>query len=92
MKYFFAIILITLFVLPLMAQQETLLRGEIESGWHGGALFKLGSIMSETGYFAGLQGGWIINHRIVLGGKGYILLNPARFEFSFGKNYQAVII
>jgi hypothetical protein len=30
--------------------------------------------------FCGGQGGWIINHRFVLGAKGYILVNPVDIE------------
>lgn len=65
---------------PCMAKEQVMFNSEIESGWYGGALFKAGPIMGETGYFAGLQGGWIINDRFVVGGKGYMLVNPVEVE------------
>ena len=60
----------------LFAQEETLHSGAFENGWDAGPTFNVGPIMDETGYFIGGKGGWIINHRFVLGAKGYILLNP----------------
>jgi hypothetical protein len=80
MKNLTIILLVVLIYHPVVAQEETLFRGEIESGWYGGALFKVGQINSETGFLVGGQGGWIINHRFVLGGKGYILVNPVDIE------------
>jgi hypothetical protein len=80
MKNLAIILLFVLLSCPVMAQDETLFKGEIESGWYGGLLFKAGQINSETGFFVGGQGGWIINHRFVLGGKGYILVNPVDIE------------
>ena len=80
MKNFTIILLFVLLSCPLMAQEETLFSGEIESGWYGGPLFKVGQIIGETGFFVGGQGGWIINHRFVLGAKGYILVNPVDVE------------
>ena len=59
-----------------MAKNEILLDGEIESGGYGGPMCKIGKINNKTGVYFGGQGGWIINHSIVLGGKGYVLVNP----------------
>jgi hypothetical protein len=80
MKNMVILLLVISFSYPTMAKDKTLFSSEIESGWYGGASFKVGTIMDETGYFAGLQGGWIINHRFVLGGKGYMLVNPVEVE------------
>ena len=80
MKNSTIILLVVLPACPLLAQDETLFHGELESGWYGGPLFKAGQINGETGFFVGGQGGWIINHRFVLGGKGYILVNPVDIE------------
>jgi len=74
------ILLVALFVCPIMAQEETLFSGDIESGWYGGLTFHIGQMYEETGFFAGGQGGWIINHRLILGAKGYILVNPVEIE------------
>lgn len=62
---------------PVMAQDETLFSGEIESGWYGGLTFRAGQLNGRSGFFIGGQGGWIISHSFVLGGKGYIMVNPA---------------
>jgi len=48
---------------------------EIENGGYGALLLNIGQINGETGIFLGGQGGWIINHRLVLGVKGYGLVN-----------------
>jgi hypothetical protein len=87
MKKYFCIIFLILLSGECFAQQdssttqvETLLSGKIESGGYGGPLIKVGQIMDETGFFVGGQGGWIINHQFVLGGKGSVLVNPAEIE------------
>lgn len=74
MKRFVLLLICILLAFPLIAQ-ETLISGAIESGGYGGPFVKIGQINGKTGIFAGGQGGWIINHRFVLGGKGYGLAN-----------------
>jgi hypothetical protein len=64
----------------LFAQEETLFDGEMESGGYGAFFTMVGEINNETGVFMGGQGGWIINHRIVLGAKGYGLINKVKVE------------
>lgn len=64
--------------------QETLLSGDIDHGGYGGPFVKVGPINGGTGVFVGGQGGWIINHTFVLGGKGYGLSN--RIEISGADN------
>jgi len=39
-----------------------------------------GQINGQTGIFVGGQGGWIINHTFVLGGRGYGLVNEVDVE------------
>ena len=80
MKNLIVILFFTMLAGPVMAQTDTLLPGEIEGGWSGGSLFKTGLINGRIGYFVGGQGGWIINHRFVIGGKGYILVNPLEMD------------
>jgi len=75
MKSSMMILFVILFSYPVMAQDETLISGEIESGWYVAPLFKVGQINGDTGFFIGGQGGWIINHRFVIGGMGYGLIN-----------------
>ena len=64
----------------LLAQEETLLSGELESGGYGAFFTMVGEISGETGVFMGGQGALIINHRIALGGKGYGLINKVKVE------------
>lgn len=80
MKNMISILLVVLLSYPVMAQDETLISGEIESGGYGGPLLQIGQIIGGTGIFVGGQGGWIINHRFVIGGKGYGLVNDVEVE------------
>jgi hypothetical protein len=74
MKMFFVFLLLA--VLPLYAQEETLLGdGEITHGGYGGPEVKFTNINNQFGVLVGGRGGWIINHTIVLGGAGYGLAN-----------------
>lgn len=76
MKHITILILALFFAYPVIAQQETLYNGKIKSGWYAAPVAKVGQINSVTGYLIGVEGGWILNHRFVLGAKGYILTNP----------------
>lgn len=79
---------------PLFAEEQTLLNGEIESGWFGGPVVKFTQINGRYGMLSGGRGGWIINHTFVLGGGGYGLSNhiaadrfsndPADLQFEYG--------
>ena len=82
MNNLFIVLLVVIFSYPAMAQDETLLSGDIESGGYGAPIFKVGQINGSTGVFVGGQGGWIINHSFVLGGKGYGLVNNVDIEGS----------
>lgn len=74
-KLIFSILFFLLTYLT-MAQNEILFSDDIESGGYGGPVCKIEKINDKTGVYFGGQGGWIINHSIVLGGKGYVLVNP----------------
>ena len=82
MKNLIIILLVVILSYPTMAQDETLISGEVESGGYGAPIFKVGQITGTTGIFVGGQGGWIINHSFVLGGKGYGLANNVDIEGS----------
>ena len=82
MKNLIIILLVVILSYPAMAQDETLISGEVESGGYGAPIFKVGPINGVTGVFVGGQGGWIINHSFVLGGKGYGLANSVDIEGS----------
>jgi len=64
----------------LTAQTEALFDNEIDSGWTAGLLYKAGQIDGQCVNFLGGQGGWIINHQLVLGGKGYFMVNQVDME------------
>jgi hypothetical protein len=76
----FTLLFIGVTAFSVIAQEETLLSGEIESGGYGGPTLKIGSIHGKSSIFMGGQGGWIINHRFVLGGAGGGLVNNVRVE------------
>ena len=80
MKNLLMILFVALIPCLTLAQDQTLFSGEIESGGYGGPLIKVGQINGGTGIFLGGQGGWIVNHRFVLGGKGYGLVNAVEIE------------
>ncbi len=82
MKKLVIVLLAVLFSYPAMAQEETLIKGDVESGGYGAPIFKVGKINGSTGVFVGGQGGWIINHSFVLGAKGYGLVNNVDIEGS----------
>ena len=67
-------LLVLVFTSPVLAQEATLINGEIESGGFGGPVLKVTSINGENAVMVGGCGGWIINHSFVLGGGGYGLV------------------
>jgi hypothetical protein len=75
---------------PLFAQEETLIKGRIESGGFGGPVVKFGMINGETGILVGGRGGWIINHTFIVGGGGYGLANNVRAK-TLGPNGERYI-
>jgi hypothetical protein len=89
MKRLAVILLLCFITLPLLAQEETLIGGEIESGGFGGPVVKFGSINGESGIFVGGRGGWIINHTFILGGGGYGLTNNVKAKVlgPYGERY-----
>jgi hypothetical protein len=62
----FVFLLVIVFTLPVLAQEATLINGEIESGGFGGPVLKVTSINGENAVLVGGRGGWIINHSFVL--------------------------
>jgi hypothetical protein len=60
---------------PAGAQEpETLLGDNVEHGGYGGPVIRLSGINGQFGIFVGGHGGWIIDHRFVIGGGGYGLV------------------
>lgn len=52
-------------------QEETLIKSGIDSGGFGALVFKFSGVNDQFAFFGGARGGWIINHRFVIGGGGY---------------------
>jgi len=61
-------------VSPLAAQEETLFSGDVEHGGFGGPVIKFSQINNKNALLVGGRGGWIIDHRITIGGGGYGLI------------------
>ena len=61
-------------VSPLAAQEETLFSGDVEFGGFGGPVVKCSQINNKNALLVGGRGGWIIDHRITIGGGGYGLV------------------
>ena len=62
------------------ADEKTLLGDlkDVENGGYGGPAVRFTQINGDFAVLSGGQGGWIINHRFVLGGGGYGLANPGQ--------------
>lgn len=73
-----ALLSLILMAIPATAQEQTLLGDldNIEHGGFGGPAVRFTQIDGNFGVLTGGRGGWIINHRFVLGGGGYGLANP----------------
>ncbi len=76
-KLAIATILSVFFMISLtaMAQEQTLITGEVQHGGFGGPVMKITTFRDDVGILVGGRGGWIINHVLALGGGGYGLTN-----------------
>ncbi|MGE5437812.1 MAG: hypothetical protein ACM3O3_11335 [Syntrophothermus sp.] len=72
-KIVILLVLLTAFAVSAQ-EQETLIKGGIESGGFGAPSIKFTSINDEFGIFLGGYGGWLINHQFLIGGGGYGLV------------------
>lgn len=67
------------------AAEQTLLTGELVHGGYGAPVVKFSSISNNFAVFVGGQGGWIINHKLVLGAGGYGLVTDHRLPSSYDR-------
>ena len=74
MKKTVIIFVASIMVTPVLAQEETLISGQLEYGGYGGPVVKFTTINNDWEVMVGGRGGWIINHSFVLGGGGYGLV------------------
>lgn len=81
MKHLTLFFVLALLAVPLQAQeQETLFSSPVEHGGFGGPVLKVSQIAGETGLLVGGYGGWLIGHRLMIGGGGYGLVTNIRAE------------
>ncbi len=71
MRTLLTVMLFLIAPVSLLAQEETLISGDIESGGFGGPVVKFSPVNNVTSVFVGGRGGWIVNHSFILGGGGY---------------------
>jgi hypothetical protein len=76
MKTLTLLIVAVMLSISVMAQEKTLLNGEMHNGGYGAFFTKAGGINGKTGVFMGGQGAWVLGHKLALGGKGYVLISP----------------
>ncbi len=74
MKKTVIIFVASVMVTPVLAQEETLISGQLEHGGYAGPAVKFTTINNDWEVMVGGRGGWIINHSFVLGGGGYGLV------------------
>jgi len=83
-------LLFVIFVLTtgwLMGQDEsqeykTIFGKGIESGGFGAPEFKVSQVNNKTSLLFGGKGGWIINHKFVIGGAGYGMTSKNTFDYT----------
>ena len=68
MKTLKTMLAIAIISTSMMAQEKTLLGGELTNGGYGAFFTKAGQVHGGTGIYMGGQGAWMINHRIGIGG------------------------
>ncbi|MDX9758239.1 MAG: hypothetical protein RBU27_03680 [Bacteroidota bacterium] len=68
-------------------QHETLFSSPVEHGGFGGVVTKMTSIRGEMGLMVGGYGGWLIDHRLMLGMGGYGLASSIRARSEAEQTY-----
>ena len=57
--------------MPVLAQEQALISGDVEHGGFDSPSVKITNINGENAVLVGGRGGWIVNHKFVLGAAGY---------------------
>jgi hypothetical protein len=71
MRQVLCLVLFCAFATAASGAEKTLLQGGLQSGGFGGPVLKYTQVKNQDALLVGGHGGWIINHRVVLGGGGY---------------------
>lgn len=72
--------LIAVFQSP-AAHNKSLITGPIESGFYLAPEIKNCLVLSQSEQFLGIRGGWIINHKVVLGGAWYTMISEREIVY-----------
>ncbi len=69
-------------------KEETLMGDEFESGGYGALDIKFTKIAGKFAILAGGRGGWIVNHKFIIGAGGYGLVNNINFNAGNAQTYE----
>jgi hypothetical protein len=72
--------LLHLLPVDIQGQEQTLVGDGLDHGGYGGPVWKVSSVAGDAAIFTGGRGGWIIDHRFVVGGGGYGLATDVRVD------------
>ena len=56
-------------------EQHTIFSGPVPTGSYGGPVAKITTVRDQAAILVGGHGGWILNHRLILGAGGYGVVN-----------------
>ena len=91
------VILLIASCIPAFAQEEqkknseiqTLFGGDMAAGFYGSFDMKVSSFAGNSGLMTGGKGGWIIDHKFVIGGGGFGLSTNPRYNLSSLQNQDS---
>lgn len=96
-RFLLTILVLLIFTSISIAQNETLLSGDIDHGGFGGLMTHFSQVNEDLGILFGGYGAWLIDHKFALGGGGMGLVNDVKFgetgdgiryiSFSYGGFY-----
>jgi hypothetical protein len=69
------LIAVVLAARPVVAQEQQAAQAGFASGGFGAPVLKFSQMVDQFATFAGVRGGWVANHRFVVGGGVYALVN-----------------
>jgi hypothetical protein len=71
------------------ATEQTLISEPLEHGGYGAPVVKFSTIANEFAILVGGQGGWIINHKLLIGVGGYGLVTDHRLSRPWRDYYES---
>lgn len=74
------VLILLLLVSGLFAQRKTFFEGQIDNGGFGAPRIKVSSVRGNLGVLVGAYGGWLIDHKLLIGGGGYGLANNIKAQ------------